>query len=79
MQEKALRLIRNEQQSGFQILLDKYNEFSAHQRNLQTLMIEIYKIVNQIAPPITNSLFMFLENTQNIRNHQLLSKYYENS
>ena len=40
-QEKALRVITNDYQSSFNILLDKCNnEFSIHQKNLQTLMIE---------------------------------------
>ena len=72
MQEMALRLITNDYQSSFNILLDKYNELSIHQRNLQTLMIELYKIIHQIAPPIINSLFVFCENTHNIRIYQIL-------
>ena len=44
MQESDLRLASNGQQSSFQILLDKIAKFSAHQGNLQTLMLEIYKI-----------------------------------
>lgn len=42
MQGRALRL-----KSSFQTWLDKYNEFSLHQKNLQTLMIEIHRIINQ--------------------------------
>ena len=38
-----------------------------------SLMIEIYKIINQIAPPIMNSLFVFRENMHNVRNYQILS------
>ena len=33
-------------------------------------MIEVYKIVNGIAPPIMNSLFNFRTNIYNIRNSQ---------
>ena len=73
VQERALRLITNDYQSSFNILLDKFNEFSVHQRNLQTLMIELYKITHQIVPPIMNSLFVFHENLHNIRNFQILS------
>ena len=36
-------------------------------------MIEIYKIVNSIAPPIMNSLFKFRLNEHNLRNFQQLS------
>ena len=73
MQERALRLITNYYQSSFNILLDKCKEFSIHQRHLQTLMIELYKIIHQIAPPIMNPLFIFRENTHNICYYQILS------
>ena len=68
VQERALRLITNDYQSSFNIFLDKYNEFSIHPRNLDTLMIELYKIIHHTAPSIINSLFVFRENTHNIRN-----------
>ena len=45
VQERALRLITNDYQSSINILLDKCIEFSLHQRNLQALMIELYKII----------------------------------
>ena len=73
VQERALRLITNDYQSSFNILLDMCNEFSVHQRNLQTLVIELYKIIHQIAPPIMDSLFVFRDNTHNICNYQILS------
>ena len=44
-QERALRLTTNDYQSSINILLDKCNEFFIHQRNLQALMIELYKII----------------------------------
>ena len=48
VQERALRLITNDYQSSFNILLDKCKEFSIHQINLQTLMIELYKIYTKL-------------------------------
>ena len=47
------------------LLLDRFIEFSSHQRNLETLMIEVYKIISQIASPVMNSLFVFQENMHN--------------
>ena len=46
-----------DQKSIFQDLISKYKEYTVHQRNLQTFMIEIYKFINNIAPPIMNSSF----------------------
>ena len=70
--ERALKLIYQDN-SNFEVLLEKQHDFSIHQRNLQVLMTEIYKIVNGIAPPIMNSLFMFRLNQHNLRNFQELS------
>ena len=69
--ERALKLIYQEN-SNFEALLEKQHDFSIHQRNLQVLMTEIYKIVNGIAPPIINSLFTFRLNQHNLRNFQEL-------
>ena len=42
-------------------------------------MTEIYKIVNGIAPSITNSLFTFRLNQHNLRNFQELSSEKRNT
>ena len=53
----------------FQKILREQNEIAIHERNLQVLITEVCKIVNGIAPPIMNSLFQSLCNTNN-RNFQ---------
>ena len=63
--ERALKLIYQDN-SNFEVLLEKQHDFSIHQRNLQVLMTEIYKILNGIAPPIMNSLFTFRLNQHNL-------------
>ena len=68
---RALKLIYQDD-CNFQVLLEKQHDFSIHQRNLQFLMTEIYKIVNGIAPAIINSLFTFRLNKHNLRNFQEL-------
>ena len=55
---RALKLVY-QSNSSFKILLEKQEEFWIHQKNLQILMTEIYKLVNSIAPPIMNYLFGF--------------------
>ena len=70
--ERALKLIYQDN-CNFEVLLEKQHDFLIHQRNLQVLMTEFYKIVNGIAPPITNSLFTFRLNQHNLRNFQELS------
>ena len=69
VRERALKLIYQDN-CNFQVLLEKQHNFSIHQRNLQVLMTEIYKIVNGIVPPRMNSLFTFRLKQHNLRNFQ---------
>ena len=68
--KRGLRLTYRDETKDSQQIQRKQNEITIHQRNLQVLMTEVYKIVNSIAPPIMNSLFQFRYNTNNIRNFQ---------
>ena len=50
--KRGLRLTyRNKTNKEFQQTLRGKNEPTIHQKNLQVLMTEVYKIVNGIAPP----------------------------
>ena len=73
VQERALRIIYNNQLTDFKSLLSNHNEMTIYQRNLQVLMTEIYEIIDRIAPPIMSSLFGIRENTHNTRYFQVLS------
>ena len=72
IQERYLRLITNDKTSTFDHLLQK-NEITTHQRNLQVLIVEIFKIINGFAPPIVKDFVLFRENTYNARNFQIIS------
>ena len=52
----------------FQQILRDQNEITIHQRILQVLRTDLYKIINGIAPPIMSSLFQFRCNKHSIRN-----------
>ena len=73
IQERSLRLITNDKTSTFKHLVQANNEITAHQRNLQVLMVGVFKIINGFAPPIMEDFFLFRENTHNIRNFQIIS------
>ena len=72
IQERSLRLITNDKTSTFEHLLQANNEITT-QRNLQVLMVEVFKIINGFAPPIMEDFFLFHENTHNIQNFQIIS------
>ena len=48
--EKALRLVYDDYESSFDLLLNKYKSFSIHHQNIQKLMIEVYKCLNKPSP-----------------------------
>ena len=68
-----VRISYKDQKTSYHNLLETNNELTIHQRNLQVLVTEIYKIVNGVAPPIMTSLSEFQRNEYNIRNFQVLS------
>ena len=52
MHKKALRVVYFDYKSTFQEFLDKCASFLVHQKNIQTLAIEIYKYVHVLSPGI---------------------------
>ena len=75
VRQRCLRLPYRDDTKDFQQVIRKQNDITTHQRNLQVLMAEVYKIVNGIAPPIMNLLFQFCCKAQ----YQKLSeKFYRN-
>ena len=55
--ERCLRIIYNDKQSSFIKLLEKDNSVSIHQRNLQILAIEMFKVSNGLSPVLNNDIF----------------------
>ena len=58
----------NDKTSTFEHLLQASNKITTHQRNLEVLMVGVFKIINGFVPPIIKDLFLFRENTHNIPN-----------
>ena len=71
--ERPLGVSYKDQKTSYENLLETHSELTIHQRNLQALMTEIYKIVNGVAPSIMNCLFEFRSNKYSIRNFEVLS------
>ena len=68
--ERALRGILNDHESDFETLLRNNNDICNHHRNIQTLLIEIFKIKKGFAPLIMGSILKGGNNTYNVRNFQ---------
>ena len=62
IQERALRIVYRDYKSSFKELLQKDKSITIHQKNLQYLAIEIYKVKMGISPKIMNEIFRFSKN-----------------
>ena len=67
LHERALRLIYCDHSSNFQELLQGDNSVTIYQKNIHTLAIMMYKVVNNIAPTMVSELFSFSNVNYNLR------------
>ena len=56
--ERALRVILNGHESDYETLLQNNNDVCNHYKNIQTLLIEIFKIEKKILLPRSWDLFL---------------------
>ena len=71
--ERALRVVYNDENATFEDLLAKDNSVKVHDRNLQVLVTEMFKVKLGISPAIMNDIFKTREckfNTRNPREFQ---------
>ena len=57
MHEKCLLIVYNDNTSSFEELLEIDNSISVHQKDIQVLVIELYKIMNGLSPIIMKDVF----------------------
>ena len=58
LHERALRLAYNDQKSSFDELLHNDKSYTIHQRNIQTLALEIFKTKNNLNPKFMEDIFL---------------------
>ena len=68
LHERALRITYRDQESSFEDLLGYDNSVSVHQKNLQVLMIEMFKTKHGLNPPFMKEIFCPQTNHYNLRN-----------
>ena len=68
--ERSLRTVCSDTSSTFQELLQRNRSVSIHHKNVQTLTTGVFKVVNNICPPVMKTFFDFRKNSYNIRKFQ---------
>ena len=61
LHERCLHIIYSDKISTFKELLEKDDSVSIHYRNIQALVIEMYKVANGTSPEIMNEIFQLRE------------------
>ena len=67
LQERSLRIVYEDYTSSFDNLLKKDKNKTIHQKNIEKLAIQMYKIKNNIAPKIVSDLFPVNNNYYSLR------------
>ena len=57
--KRALRLVYNDYQSSFEVLLKNDKSISVHHRNIHSVAIEMYKVKNNLSPPFMKEIFNY--------------------
>ena len=67
LQERSLRIVYEDYTSSFDNLLKKYKNKTIHQKNIEKLAIQMYKIKNNTAPKFFTDLFTVNNNYYSLR------------
>ena len=68
--ETTLRIVLSNHISDFETMLRNINDITIHHRNIQTLMIELFKIKHDLAHSIMDSVLNNITICYNYRNLQ---------
>ena len=69
----SLRVIYEMEDANFDDLLIKDSSWTIHENNIHTLLIEIYKSLNHISPPIMQEFFDLKITPYSLRNNNILT------
>ena len=70
--KRGLGVIYGKEDANFEDLLIKDSSCAIHENNIHTLLIEIYKSINHIRPPIMQEFFDLKITPYSLRNNNLL-------
>ena len=70
LQERSLRIIPNDYSSDFNMLRENSNDICNHSGYIQVLLNKVFKLINELVPPITKPILNERFNTYNLKNFQ---------
>ena len=74
LHECPLRLVYNNKNPSFRELLEKDNSVTIHERNIQVLLTEIFKVKSGAAPEIMTEIFKFKDHSYDLRKNNCLER-----
>ena len=69
--ERFLRIILNDYESPYALLLEEAHQITFHQRCINSPLIEVYKYLNGHSPDIMNLVFKLKEKMYKLRNFHI--------
>ena len=70
IRQRSLGLVLDDEISLYADMLAKNLDVKKHQRNIQVLMTQLFKVMNDLAPLIMDNIFTLRVNNFNLRNLQ---------
>ena len=74
LHKRLLRLVYNDKSSSFWEHLERDNSVTIHERNIQLLLTEIFKVKSGAAPEIMTEIFKFKDHSYDLRKNNCLEK-----
>ena len=74
LHERALRLVYGNKRSSFRELLERDKSVTIHERNIQVLLIEIFKVKSEVTPEIMTEILKFKDHAYDLRTNNCLER-----
>ena len=74
MHERALRLAYNGKSPSFRELLERDKSVAIHERNVQVLLTEIFKVKSRVAPEIMTEIFKLKDHSDDLRKNNWIER-----
>ena len=76
--ERALRVAVNDYKSPYRNVLDECNMLMIYEQHEQQIMIQVYKVLHELAPPIPSTFYSIRDTPYNLRDSSkiILPKYH---